>query len=68
VPLGPLVRPGVELSGFGEPWLKCCPFQAAAKAERFPESLPPSFVMVGTAAFPPVWGSLGFVEVENLVP
>jgi hypothetical protein len=68
VPVGPLVPPGREPSGFGEPWLKCWLFHDAANARRSPVSRPPSSLTVGRLTRAPVWGSVWFVAVEKLTP
>src|SRR5579884_732198 len=52
--------------GFGAPWLKCCLFQATAKALRSPESLCPANLMVGAGFRAPVCGSTALVAVAKV--
>ncbi len=68
VPVGAVVLPGREPSGFGEPWLNAWSFHVAAKARRSPERPPPSARSVGGSTRAPVWRSVGFVDPEKSTP
>ena len=68
VPVTALVFPGEEPSGLGEPWLKACLFQVAAKADKSPASRPPSWWRAGILVALTLWRSVALVDAEKSTP